>query len=117
MLRERVPVDLQLLLGGLLLGTLLGVAGGRYCATHPGTRRTRVIHGATAFQLSCPPYFLACSCCIYFSSNSGEFVRLPFLSGQGDYVPFGEDPLAVLKAMWAPWLLARAAARPRSSRA
>ena len=33
-------------------------------------------------------------------------MRLPFLSGSGDYVPFGEDPVGYVKAMWVPWLLA-----------
>ena len=44
----------------------------------------------------------------YFSSNVGEFVRWPFLSGQSQYVPPGEDPLLFLRAMWIPWLLAAA---------
>src|SRR3954452_15616163 len=57
MLRERVPVDVALLLGGLILGMLGGVAGGRWCAVRPRTHRTRVLHVATALQLSCPPYF------------------------------------------------------------
>ena len=41
----------------------------------------------------------------YFSSNASQFIRVPFLSGQGDYVPFAQDPLQYLKAMWTPWLL------------
>ncbi|MDA0170674.1 ABC transporter permease [Solirubrobacter taibaiensis] len=104
MLRERGMVDLQLLIGGLLLGTLLGLWAGRYTSSNPGTRRTRLIHGATAVLMSCPPYFLAFVVLWYFAWNSGEFA-LPFVSGQGDYVPFGEDPLGFLKAIWAPWLL------------
>ncbi len=62
MFRERVPVDLFLLLGGLLIGTAAGVAGGRFCATHEDGRRTRVLHVATALQLSSPVFFQACSC-------------------------------------------------------
>jgi peptide/nickel transport system permease protein len=104
MLRERGMVDLQLLVGGLLLGTLLGLWAGRYTSAHPGTRRTRLIHGATAVLMSCPPYFLAFVVLWYFAWNSGEFA-LPFVSGQGDYVPFSEDPLGWTKAIWAPWVL------------
>ena len=59
LLRERVPIDLQLLLGGLLIGTLAGVVGGRICATRPGSAAARILHVATAFLLSCPPYFVA----------------------------------------------------------
>jgi peptide/nickel transport system permease protein len=108
MLRERVPVDLALLLGGLLIGTAAGVAGGRFCATNEGRRRTRVLHAATALQLSSPVLFQTLLVLFYFSSNVSEFVRLPFLSGQGQYVPPGEDPLLFLRAMWLPWLLAAA---------
>ena len=39
MLRTRVPIDISLLLGGLLVGIMLGVAVGRHCATHPGPWR------------------------------------------------------------------------------
>jgi peptide/nickel transport system permease protein len=106
MLRDRVPVEVSLLLGGLIIGTLGGVAGGRWCATRPETKRTRVLHVATALQLSTPPFFLALLALFYFSSNVSEFVRLPFLSGQGDYAPFGQDPLQYVKALWIPWILA-----------
>ena len=51
------------------------------------TKRTKVLHVATAIQLSSPPFFQALVILFYFSSNVSEFVRLPFLSGAGDYVP------------------------------
>ena len=44
----------------------------------------------------------------YFSSNVSEFVRLPFLSGQGHYVAARRGPAAVPAAIWIPWLLAAA---------
>jgi peptide/nickel transport system permease protein len=106
MFRERVPVDLALLLGGLLIGTTVGVAGGRFCATHEGRRRTRVLHATTALQLSSPVFFQTMLVLFYFSSNVSEFIRLPFLSGEGQYVPLGENPLLFLRAMWLPWILA-----------
>jgi len=105
--RERVPVDVALLVGGLLIGTAVGVAGGRFCATHEG-RLTRILHAATALQLSTPVLFQALLVLFYFSSNVSDVVRLPFLSGQDQYVPFSEDPLLFLRAMWVPWLLAAA---------
>jgi peptide/nickel transport system permease protein len=106
MLRERVPIDVSLLLGGLVIGLLGGVAGGRWCATRPESRRTKALHVVTALQLSSPVFFQALLVIFYFSSNVSEFVRLPFLSGAGDYAPFGEDPIQFVKALWVPWVLA-----------
>src|SRR4051812_3708277 len=37
MMRQRVPVDLQLIIGGILLGTFLGIVAGRWCAAYPST--------------------------------------------------------------------------------
>ena len=106
MLRERVPIDVSLLLGGLLIGIVVGIAVGRHCATHPGAAVTRVLHVLTAFQLSAPVFFMTLLVLYYFSSNVSEFVRLLFISGAGDYVPFREDPVGYVKALWVPWLLA-----------
>ncbi|HEX6026409.1 MAG TPA: ABC transporter permease [Solirubrobacter sp.] len=105
LLRERVPVDLQLLLGGMVLGTLAGVWGGRRCATRPDSLSARALHVATALMLSCPPYFLAFLFLIYFADGSGTVFQIPFSSGVTDYRPFSDDPLAFLKAMWVPWVL------------
>jgi peptide/nickel transport system permease protein len=103
MMRDRVPVDLQLIIGGMLLGTFLGIAAGRWCAAYPGTRVARALRFAIAFLLSCPPYVLALAVLVLFAWNTGTY-RLPFVSGQGDYRTFGEDPLAFMKAMWVPWV-------------
>jgi peptide/nickel transport system permease protein len=105
MVGERVPVDVMLLTIGALLGLLIGVAGGRFCATHPGSHRARVLHVATALQLASPVLFQALVVILYFSSNVSDFIRLPFLSGEGDYVSPLQDPIQFLKAMWVPWLL------------
>ena len=105
MIVDRVQVDVLLLTVGALLGLLIGVAGGRFCAVHPGTRRTRALHVATAFQLATPVFFQALLVIFYFSSNVSEFIRLPFISGQGEYAPLHQDPIQFLQAMWVPWLL------------
>jgi peptide/nickel transport system permease protein len=103
MMRERVPVDLQLIIGGMLLGTFLGVVAGCWCAAYPSTWITRALRVAIAVLLSCPPYLIALLVLVLFSWNTGDY-RLPFVSGQGDYRPFGDDPLAFIKAMWVPWI-------------
>jgi peptide/nickel transport system permease protein len=105
MLVERVTLDVLLLTGGALVGLLIGVASGRFCAIHPFSRRTRVLHFVTALQLASPVFFQALVVIFYFSSNVSDFIRLPFLSGQGDYAPLFEDPIKFLQAMWIPWIL------------
>ena len=103
MMRDRVPVDLQLIIGAMLLGTFLGIAAGRWCAVYPRTWITRALHIVIAILLSCPPYVLALVFLAWFSWNTGDY-KLPFVSGQGDYRLFGEDPMAFIKAMWVPWV-------------
>jgi peptide/nickel transport system permease protein len=105
LLHERLPIDVQLVVGGLLLGTLLGVLAGRWCAGYPQRFSTRLLHVLIGFLQSCPPYFLAFVCLMWFSWNTGDY-KLPFVSGQGDYVPFSHDPLQFIKAMWVPWVCA-----------
>jgi peptide/nickel transport system permease protein len=105
LLRNRVPIDLQLLLGGALLGTLAGVWSGRRCAMRPGSISARVLHVATAFLLACPPYFLAYMILIWFADGSGTTLQLPFVSGVTDYTGLSENPLRFVKAMWVPWVL------------
>jgi peptide/nickel transport system permease protein len=105
MLRRRVPIDVVLLCGGLLFGTLLGVVGGRWCATRPRSRGTAVLHAATALQLASPPFLQALVVLFYFS-NASDFLRLPLVSGSGDYVALSGHALGYVKALWTPCLLA-----------
>ncbi len=106
MLRARVPIYDALIDAALVIGTLAGIAGGRWCAIRPRSRRTKVLHVLTGFTLSAPPFFLSLIVLFYFSSNVSEFVRLPFLSGSGDYAPLRENPVQYVKALWTPCLLA-----------
>jgi ABC-type dipeptide/oligopeptide/nickel transport system permease component len=105
MMRRRVVVDLQLVIGGVLLALVLGITAGRAAAAHPGSKRARLARLLTAFQLACPPYWQAFMILLFFSAGSGYLLQLPFVSGQADYKPFFEDPLMYLRAMWIPWLV------------
>jgi peptide/nickel transport system permease protein len=106
MMRKRVPIDLTLLIGSLLIGTLAGVIAGRWCAIRPQSKRTQAIRVVTAFQLSAPSFFQALVVLFYFSANVSGFLRLPFVSGSGQYAPLGDDPLLYVQTMWAPCVLA-----------
>lgn len=103
LVRERLPVDLELLAGGVVFGVLAGVVAGRWCAMRPGSWLSRTLFGAASVQLASPPYFLAYAVLIFFAGTSGRY-HLPFVSGQGDYVSFHAHPIGHLKAMWVPWI-------------
>ena len=104
LLRARLPVDLELLVGGFVFGTLAGVFAGRWCAVRPGTWFSRGLFGAASAQLASPPYLQAYAILVFFAWNSGRFA-LPFVSGQGDYAAAGGNPFQYLKAMWVPWIV------------
>src|SRR3954447_16355338 len=105
LLRRRVPVDLQLLLGAMLIGAGLGLIGGRICAVRPASKTAHVLRVLTGFQLSCPPYWQGFAVLILFADKSGMLVQLPFASATGEFQPLTQNPLIYLKAMWLPWLL------------
>jgi peptide/nickel transport system permease protein len=105
MMRQRVVVDLQLAIGGIVFGLLIGIPAGRMLATRPFAHRSRFARVATAFQLASPPYWLGFMILVFFAGTSGYLLRVPFISGQAEYKPFFEDPAMYLKAMWIPWLV------------
>jgi peptide/nickel transport system permease protein len=105
MMRQRVVVDLQLVIGGVVFGLLIGIPAGRLLATRPSTHRSRLTRVATAFQLASPPYWQAFMILVFFAGTTGYLLRIPFVSGQAEYKPFFEDPAAYLRAMWIPWLI------------
>jgi peptide/nickel transport system permease protein len=105
LLADRVPIDLQLILGGLLFGAIAGIAAGWVCAVRPRARLTHELKAVTAFQLSCPPYFQGLVVLVFFAAGSGTLLQLPFVSGQGDFAYLSDDPVRWAKAMWMPMVL------------
>jgi peptide/nickel transport system permease protein len=105
MMRQRVVVDLQLAIGGVVLALLIGVPAGRMLALRPFSHRSRFARLATAFQLSSPPYWQGFMILLFFAGTSGYLLRIPFVSGQADYQPLFTDPVLYLRAMWIPWLV------------
>lgn len=102
-LRDGVPVDVALLVGGFVLGVAGGVAAGAQVASRPHSRRAKVLTAAGAVALSAPAYATAFLIVVYFGSVGGTHA-LPFVSDGGVYEPFSDDPLAWLHALWVPWL-------------
>jgi peptide/nickel transport system permease protein len=107
-LLDGLPVDAQLVTGGLLVGLLAGSAGGIYTAVRPRSLASRGLTAASALVLSCPPYWPGLMILVLFASGTGSIAQVPFVSGLGDWAPFADDPLQWLKAMWIPVLVVAA---------
>ena len=103
-IREGLPVDLALVAGALVIGTVTGLGGGLACARRRQSPLARSLRSAALLALCVPVYGAALIVLTLVSSNTGH-VPLPFVSGSGQYVPLHEDPLGWLRAMWVPWLV------------
>ncbi len=103
-IREGLPIDLALVAGGLVIGTVAGLVAGLACANHRSSRLANGLRSAAMLSLCIPVYGAALIVLTLVSSNTGH-VPLPFVSGSGQYVPLWEDPVGWLRAMWVPWLI------------
>jgi peptide/nickel transport system permease protein len=105
---EGLPVDVALLIGGLVCGVLAGVGTGVVSAMRHRRPIDRVLGIGGAMALSVPVYWFGFALLTLFAPQSGYLVQIPFLSWYGGYVPFGQDPLGWLQALWVPWLVVAA---------
>ena len=85
---EGLPADLSLLLGALVLGLGLGIAGGAYCAAKAGTKWSRVV-GLMVLLL--------------FGAGLGMVGPLAHIPTT--YVPFSESPARWAGALLVPWVV------------
>jgi peptide/nickel transport system permease protein len=102
--REGVPQDLQLLLGGSVVGLALGVGLGIWCAVRPRALVTRALEAGAFIVLSSPVYVLGLLVILLFGQGIGTVLDLgPLMPAR--YVPFSEHPLRWLGSMLAPWII------------
>ena len=100
---EGVPADVSLLVGGLAVGLLTGIAGGAVCAARPGSVAARVLEAAAVFFMCTPVYVVALTLLLFFGAGlaiveSGIYIPTT-------YVPFSESPLRWAGALLAPWFV------------
>jgi peptide/nickel transport system permease protein len=103
-IREGLPADLALLLGGLAFGLLAGVAGGAYCAARPGTVSSRGLQGLAALCMIAPVYVVGLGSLLLFGAGLGIVVEHG-LAIPTDYTPFAESPLRWAGSLLAPWIV------------
>jgi peptide/nickel transport system permease protein len=104
LLVQGLPTDLWLMGGGLVLGVLLGLAGGAVCGLRPRAARSRVLEAVALLALCAPVYWLGIQAIFWFSADVGR-LPVPFLGGQGAWAPFGESPSRWLQGMLLPWIV------------
>jgi peptide/nickel transport system permease protein len=103
MLEKGVPADVSLLVGGLVIGSVAGMAGGAFCATHPRSPVTRVLQALAAFFLIAPVYWVGLMLILAFGAEFGV-VPIPFFR-TNVYAHVWEDPGAWLQALVVPWFV------------
>jgi peptide/nickel transport system permease protein len=104
LLRQSLPADLSLVVGGLVVGAALGIALGAVAAQRRGTLMGRGLDVFAAFGMSAPVYWLGAMAVVLFHPEVGRFARLP-VSKPNTYEPLTHDPLAWLQSLWLPWLI------------
>ena len=103
LLRQGLPADLCVLVGALVLGLGLGIAGGAYCAAKPRTLWSRLLEGAAALFMIAPVYVIALILLLLFGAGLGMVGFLAHIPTA--YVPFSESPLRWAGALLVPWLV------------
>jgi peptide/nickel transport system permease protein len=102
MLRQGLPADVVLLVGGMAFGLLFGLAAGTFVGAQPRRAVSRAIEAVSMFFLCAPVYVVGLSALLVFGSGIA-------VSGIGfipvKYVPFEESPLRWLSSMIVPWIV------------
>lgn len=104
LLRAAFPADLSLVIGGLVVGTALGIALGAWAQSRRGSLVGRGLDGFAAFGMSAPVYWVGLMTVHFFHPEVGQIAHLP-ISKPNTYVPLASDPLAWLQSLWLPWLV------------
>jgi peptide/nickel transport system permease protein len=102
---DGLPVDVALLVGGMVFGVAIGVATGVVSGARRRSGVDRALSVGSALGMSAPVYWFGFIVLTLVAPQSGYLVQIPFVSWYGGYVGFGEDPLRWLQSLWVPWLV------------
>jgi peptide/nickel transport system permease protein len=96
LLRQKLPVTIQLALGGFVLWMVSGILSGIAAALKRGTWIDRGLMSASMIGYSFPPFFIALL--LVF------FITIKFGFPAEGYVPFGYSPWLWFQGMVLPWV-------------
>ena len=101
---EALGPSLSVLIGGVAVGLLLGLAGGTIAAARRGTVLARAIEVGAIIALCAPVYWVGLMLQVLFAPVGGA-IDAPIDIRQGTYVPLAEDPKQWLDSLVVPWLV------------
>lgn len=105
MLLDALPADLSLLIGALVAGSALGIAGGLVCARHPHSIVSRLLGALAAIALCAPVYFVGFLTILLFAPSVDAPIPIGVVT-TNSYAGLTEDPSAWLRALLVPWFVA-----------
>jgi peptide/nickel transport system permease protein len=100
--REGLPADVQLLLGGVAVGLVAGIAGGVFCAARPDSPGAHALHVVAMVGVCAPVYVVGLLILLLFGDDIGRLVDLGIPL---TYTSFGHAPGRWLASMVVPWLV------------
>jgi peptide/nickel transport system permease protein len=105
MLLDALPADLSLLIGAVIIGPALGIAGGMVCVRRPRSLAARALGALAAIFLCAPVYFVGFLTILLFAPSVGAPIPI-FLVTTNTYAGLTDDPVTWLRSLVVPWIVA-----------
>jgi peptide/nickel transport system permease protein len=102
LITRRLPTTIYLAIGAVFVWVTIGLSVGILAAVKHRTLFDRLSIGLALLAISAPVYWLGLVSLYLFAPNFGV-LELPFVGGQGSYVPPSEDFGAFIKSLILPW--------------
>ena len=100
-----MAADIWLLAGSIVIGVVVGVAGGLWCAGRPRTLRARALQTGAALAYCAPVYFVGLALLYLFNPVFGIFHVPVFFDAAPRWASPFTDPWAWLRTLLVPWLV------------
>jgi peptide/nickel transport system permease protein len=103
-IRQNLPATISLTIGGVVIWLFFGLSIGIISAVRHRTFLDRITIGLSLVAISAPVYWLGLVALYLFAPDFGV-VPLPFVGGQGSYVPFSDNPGKWMESLILPWFV------------
>jgi peptide/nickel transport system permease protein len=100
-----MAADIWLLAGSIVIGVVVGVLGGLWCAGHPRTLRARALQVGAALAYCAPVYFVGLGLLYLFNPTFGKFPLPFFFDAVSRWDSPFTNPWMWLRTMLVPWLV------------